>query len=194
MKSKLHVLLVFFIAISFSVSAIQKKNDTGKRGKKNGSMKLNPDAPEETAMLGQLAGTWNAEATVRNRDGSWSEKKVKAIWDWYYILDGHGVQDDWFTIDAAGKRHHYGTNIRIYNSDDKLWHMAWIDIHDRKLAIFTAVNENGSVIMTGISSSGRKVRNTFHDITHDSFDWYKEWTNDDGKTWFGVSRIHCTRM
>ena len=56
--------------------------------------RLHPQAPPETAHMGQLAGVWQATQTARNRDGSWSDKQTKADWIWYYILDGHAIQDD----------------------------------------------------------------------------------------------------
>ncbi len=159
--------------------------------------RLNPSAPPETEMLGQLAGIWLVEQTVRNRDGSWSDKKTYAEWRWYYILDGHAVQDDWIAPppdDTSSKApRFFGTNIRIYTPEEKQWMMAWIDTSGRRLATYTAVNEGGKVIMTGHEASGRMARNTFYNITKDSFDWMKEWTTDEGKTWFAVSRIHGTR-
>lgn len=159
--------------------------------------KLNPSAPPETETLGQLAGVWIAEQITRNRDGSWSDKKTYGEWRWYYILNGHAIQDDWISLppdDSPSKNPlGYGTNIRIYNPKEKQWLMAWIDTSTRGLAIFTAVNEPGKVIMTGHETNGQRARNTFYNITKDSFDWVKEWTMDEGKTWFPVGRIHCTR-
>lgn len=86
-----------------------------------------------------------------------------------------------------------GTNIRIYNAEEKQWHMAWIDKNNRRLATFTAVYEDGKIIMSGRNAQGRQIRNTFYNITSNEFDWQQEWTFDEGKTWVAVSKIHCTR-
>ena len=168
-------------------------NEVNETNKKFDIGKLNPEAPSETKLMGQLAGVWDAEQTIVAKDGSWNGKKTKAIWRWYYILDGQAVQDDWISIDSLNRQKAVGTNIRIYNPDEKLWYMAWIDKTHRRLATFTATNDGGNVIMDGINSTGRHIRNTFYQITANTFDWKQEWTFDEGKSWVEVARIHCTR-
>ena len=158
---------------------------------------LNPNAPPETEQYGQLAGVWEAEQAVINPDGTWPEKTTRAEWRWYYILDGHAIQDDWFsletTADSSQELQPVGTNIRIYNPGDKKWHMAWIDKTNRRLAIFTAVQQDGKIIMSGTNAKGREIRNTFFNITGKAFDWQQEWTFDQGKSWVVVTKIHCRR-
>jgi hypothetical protein len=157
-------------------------------------MKLNSNAPWETEFLGKLKGTWNAEQSFVNREGTWGDRKVKAVWKFYYILDGHAIQDDWITIDSLNNKTVSGTNIRIYNAEEKQWYMAWIDKTNRRLATFTAVNDKGSVIMDGTNAKGRHIKNTFFNMTDSEFDWKQEWTFDEGKTWIEVTKIHCTRI
>ncbi|MCG6914063.1 hypothetical protein LJE86_09120, partial [bacterium BMS3Abin03] len=101
--------------------------------------------------------------------------------------------DDWISIDSLNRRKAVGTNIRIYNSEDKLWYMAWIDKTHRRLATFTATNESGNIVMDGTNSNGRHIHNTFYNIKQDTFDWKQEWTFDEGKSWVEVARIHCVR-
>jgi hypothetical protein len=155
--------------------------------------KLNPEAPKETKQFGQLVGRWDAEQNIRNKDGTWSEKATKAEWRWYYILDGHAIQDDWFSSDSTNHLQWVGTNIRIYNPEEKQWHMAWIDKTNRRLAIFTAIYENGKIIMEGTNAKGRQIKNIFSDITERSFNWTQQWTFDEGKSWVEVAKIHCTK-
>jgi len=155
--------------------------------------RLNPDAPIETEILGQLIGEWNAEQSFVNSDGSWKDEIKYSKWKWYYILDGNAIQDDWISIDSLGNEKIVGTNIRIYNSDEQQWYMAWIDKSNRRLATFTAVNENGTVIMDGINAKGRHIKNTFFNITENEFDWKHEWTFDEGESWVVVTKIHCVR-
>ena len=141
----------------------------------------------------ELIGTWTATQSIRNQDGSWSEKPEKYIWNFYSILDGEAIQDDWIVNDSTGQKYTSGTNIRIFNSKENQWHMAWIDKTNRRTAIFTAKNENGQVVMNGTNATGRHVRNTFFNITKQNFDWKQEWTFDDGNTWVEVVRIKCNR-
>lgn len=180
-------LLVFF-AIAVSCNSQNGETELNKQPE----TKLNLEAPAETEMLGQLAGTWNATQSILNRDGSWGDEK-HAIWKWYYILDGHAIQDDWITIDSLNNQSIAGTNIRIYNPEEKEWHMAWIDKTNRRLAAFTAINENGTIIMEGTNAKGRQIKNIFFNITDNEFDWKQEWTFDEGATWVEVVKIHCKR-
>jgi hypothetical protein len=154
---------------------------------------LNPKAPVETNILGQLIGTWEAEQSFKNRDGSWNDEKKYAIWKWYYILDGHAIQDNWISVDSLNNENIIGTNIRIYNSEENQWYMAWIDKSNRRLATFTAINDSGTVIMDGTNAKRQHIRNTFFNISENEFDWKQEWTFDEGKSWVIVTKIHCKR-
>ena len=156
---------------------------------------LNPDAPPETAQFGQLAGVWSASQQSRHPDGSWSDPIEGSEWRFYYILDGHAIQDDWISLSPEGSDlpPFLGTNIRIYNPNSKQWEIAWFDTGRRTMAHYTAKAAGDSIIMTGTESSGRKARNTFHSITDDTFYWRKEWTFDEGQSWTEVARIVCRR-
>ena len=180
---------LFLITLLLSCNPEQKQLDSDI----NVETKLNPEAPVETNVLGQLIGTWNAEQSFINRDGSWNDEKKYAKWVWYYILDGHAIQDDWITIDSLNNESIVGTNIRIYNPEEDQWYMAWIDKTNRRLATFTAKNDSGTVIMDGTNAKGRHIRNTFFNISENEFDWKQEWTFDDGKNWVIVTKIHCKR-
>lgn len=158
---------------------------------------IHPDAPRETLTLARLFGIWDAFQVKRNRDGGWSADTTHAEWHWYPILDGHAVQDDWISLGpdtgSTESRQVVGTNIRIYNAEEKQWHMAWIDKTNRRLAIFTATHDGDMIVMNGNNANGRKVRNTFFDISGLSFRWKQEWTFDQGETWVEVARIACRR-
>lgn len=182
-KNILNSVFVLLIIFNFYLYA-QEKFDPGK---------LNPEAPQETEQFGQLAGIWDAQQTIRNRDGSWSDKTTKAEWRWYYILDGQAIQDDWFSADSANNLQWVGTNIRIYNPDEKQWYMAWIDKTNRKLATFISTYEDGIMTMDGTNAKGRHIKNIFSNLSKESFDWVQQWTFDEGKTWVEVTKIHCTK-
>ncbi len=162
---------------------VQNKIETG----------LNAEAPPETQILGQLVGTWDIDQSIVDSDGSWGNRKRKAIWRWYYILEGNAIQDDWISFDSLNNEHVSGTNIRIYNEEEKQWYMAWIDKTVRRLATFTATNDSGMVIMDGHNAKGRHIKNIFYNITENEFDWRQEWTQDEGKSWIIVTMIHATR-
>ncbi len=154
---------------------------------------LNPKAPPETAQLAPLVGTWEAERYIRQRDGSWSSP-VKAVWQWYYILDGHAIQDDWMLLDdSTGGLQTIGTNLRIYNPTKKHWEMTWIDKSARSVLFFNATEVDGRLIMNGKNAKEQQVRNTFSNISRERFLWQQEWTMDGGNSWFVVVKIECRR-
>ena len=72
--------------------------------------------------------------------------------------------------------------------------MAWIDKTNRRLATFTAVNENGTVKMEGTNARGRHIKNTFYNFSENEFDWKQEWSFDEGETWVVVAEIHGQRI
>ena len=195
MKRHLVVCFTLLIATFAKPGFCQEEKSESMRVAKSGSIAtLNPDAPPETQVLGQLAGEWQASQVKRNPDGSWATDTTRAEWHWYFILNGHAVQDNWVVFDEKdGTPLVVGTNIRIYNREEKQWHIAWIDKTYRRLARFTAINDDGKVVMTGQNATGRMVRNTFSGFTGQSFDWQQEWTSDEGQTWFAVTKIHCRR-
>ena len=200
MKSRIviaHSLLAAGLLVSVAAScALENETATpsaAHRGFDPG--RLNPNAPPETALLGQLVGVWDIEQVIRNPDGSWGEPK-QAEWHWYYVLDGHAIQDDWIQPPlSAGEnaKRSFGTNLRVYNPETGQWAMAWIDSANRKLASFTAVNEDGTILMTGNNVAGRPIQNRFFEMKPDSFEWVQEWSFDEGATWVPVTRIHATR-
>jgi hypothetical protein len=195
-KYRYFILLVVFPILFYSCNSREGSSENDEESKTQIKVgKLNPDAPVETELMGQLAGSWNAEQTIIGKDGTWSSGRTsKGIWRWYYILDGQAIQDDWISIDSSDQQKTVGTNIRIYNPDEKLWYMAWIDKTHRRLATFTATNVRGNVVMDGTNSNGKHIHNIFYNIKPDTFGWKQEWTFDEGISWVEVARIHCTRI
>lgn len=158
---------------------------------------LNSAAPAETEQFGQFVGIWRAYKRTRQQDGTWSPDTVTADWIWYYVLDGHAIQDDYILPPMEVKtdegQRFFGTNIRIFNTKEKQWEMAWMDRINREVATFTATKEGDSLVMQGVVR-GREVRNIFYNIEPHSYDWVQKWTFDKGQTWLPVVEIHCERL
>ncbi len=196
----LRLIMLYCVTAALFISCSQLteiNKEPGSKETERTNNHIHQDAPPETAILGQLLGTWDAYQVKMNRDGTWSSDTAHYQWNWYPILDGHGIQDDWIKIDSVnGSRVELeivGTNIRIFNSVENRWHMNWIDKMQRKSLIFTAINHEGTVVMSGKNAKGRPTRNTFYNLTPETFDWKQEWTFDNGTSWVTVSKIHCQR-
>ena len=72
----------------------------------------------ENTLFNHLIGNWDIQDWTLDPKGEW-QKGPGADWNWYKILDGQAIQDDWISASLSlsldpGKRQ-FGTNIRIYN-------------------------------------------------------------------------------
>ncbi len=150
-------------------------------------------APEQTAQFGQLVGEWRIRDFGRDSEGNWQEGNG-ADWNFYWILDGTAIQDDWISPGLDSKAppqgRQYGTNIRIYNPAENRWEMAWMANTGAKVDTFTAVMEDGALVMRG-DYGGKPTRISFHDIGQTQFSWKME--QQDGSAWQEVYRIEATR-
>ena len=201
MKRALGVGICLFTVIAAHASqpAPQQGKEAAMKNVANHTKSESPEPASELPILGSLLGLWDVSMTSRNRDGSWPEESKPFLWRWYSILDGQAIQDDWIRltqkddVTSQPTSRVMGTNIRIYNPEEELWHMAWIDSTNRKVATFTATNHDGTVVMRGDSAQGRPIRITFSNFTSQTFEWTQEWTSDGGETWFPVAKMQCRR-
>ena len=75
-------------------------------------------AAPETAQFGSLVDSWKIRDFAPDDKGSWIEQGG-ADWNFYWILGGTAIQDDWIApgmdspAPATGRQ--FGANIRIYN-------------------------------------------------------------------------------
>lgn len=160
-------------------------------------LERHPDAPAQLDAMAPLIGEWAITTETRQQDGSWQESGW-AQWNFYFILEGHAIQDDWLAGDPPigdPPMLQRGTNIRIYDPAEDRWEMAWIANSARSLSTYMATNEpDGSVVMTSHWGVPNMRRITFFDMQEDSFEWKLELSNDEGETWLEVFRIHGSRI
>ena len=122
--------------------------------------------PPETEHFAPLIGSWLVSGRKLSPDGqTWTENPHPALWHFYRILHGHGIQDDWISpaphISIDGSTRIYGTNIRIFNATEKRWEMAWIDSTNRIVRSFTAISTDDEIIMNSVGMTPPR-RNIFH--------------------------------
>ena len=153
-------------------------------------------APAETVQYGQLVGNWKVRQYGLDNKGEWKEGG-SADWNFYWILGGAAIQDDWIAPSlkdpAPESGRQLGTNIRIYNPKLKQWEMAWASNTGAKVDTFTAVEKDGSIVMRGIYT-GVETRITFYDINQKTFSWKMETQTKETGTWKEVYRIEAKRM
>ena len=139
-------------------------------------------------------GDWEIKDWGLVKQGQWQAGQG-ADWNWYKILDGQAIQDDWIAPSlsqptGSGKRQ-YGTNIRIYNPKKKQWEMAWMSSNGKKLDTFSAKEHQNKIVMTGFYA-GSNSRITFFNISANSFDWKLEMQQKD-QSWLESYRIKGIR-
>jgi hypothetical protein len=146
------------------------------------------------SLMKNLLGKWEITDSSLNQQGQWQAGNG-ASWHFYTILNGYAVQDDWVApaLDKpepeAGRQ--YGTNIRIFNPKENRWEMAWASVKGQKVDTFTAIEQDGAIIMSG-QFNGNTSRITFYDIQSNSFAWKLE-MQQANETWLEVYRIKGKR-
>ncbi len=159
---------------------------------------LNPKAPSETEQFSFAIGEWSCKTRGMKPDGTIEESRP-ATWTFYYILDGWAIQDDWVSEQADGSRFH-GTNIRSFNPQTAKWDNRWLSQHGLEWKYYESEQVGSTMVMTGGEGKDRQGRdfidrNTFHDITWNSWKWRKDRSFDGGQTWVeGVFFIDAQRI
>jgi len=156
---------------------------------------LSKKAPSETMQFGRLVGNWAISDSGLDKEGNWISGPG-ADWNFYWILNGTAIQDDWISppLDKTEpeKGRQFGTNIRIYNPKLKQWEMAWASNNGAKVDTFKAKAEGESVVMKGFYA-GAETKITFFNISKNHFSWKMEQQDKDTKAWKEVYRIEGER-
>lgn len=158
-----------------------------------------PEAPDELAHYGQFVGTWRCEGQSLQQDGNWQKSPGIATWSWYYVLDGHAIQDVWQPAPEAGADAAAGTNLRIYDAEAGLWRMVWTTAKQNHFDVFRASYRDGEILMYGErpqtnAFAAHLARITFHNIDERHFDWkYESSGPADARRWREVARLSCDR-
>ena len=160
------------------------------------SQSLNPKAPKETTHFGRLVGNWLIKDQSIDKKGAWQQGSG-ANWNFYWILGGSAIQDDWISpsmdkpTPKGGRQ--YGTNIRIYNPKSKLWEMAWTSNTGQKVDTFEAVGSDSSIVMNG-DYNGAPTRITFFDISEKRFSWKMDKQDKQSKQWSTIYKIEAYKI
>lgn len=90
-----------------------------------------------------------------------------------------------------------GTSWSVYNANLKIWQQTWVDISGGYI-VLTGTFSNNRMVLSTIPSpakDGGMIQNRmiFYNITPGSFDWNWESTQDEGKTWKLLWKIHYER-
>ncbi|MBV1907910.1 MAG: hypothetical protein KUG78_01230 [Kangiellaceae bacterium] len=157
---------------------------------------ISPQAPEELMQFGRLVGKWKIRDQSLDEKGNWQDG-AGADWNFYWILGGNAVQDEWIspgmTESTREKGRQFGTNIRTYNPKTKKWEMIWTANTSRKIESFSATGSDDSMVMEGFYN-GSQTRITFYNITNSRFSWKMEKNNNAKKEWQPIYKIEALKI
>jgi hypothetical protein len=167
----------------------------------NEPISFHPAAPPELQHFAPLLGSWRTTEETLKSDGSgWSERP-NADWHFYLAMNGWAIRDEYFSpaldivIDDE-KNRTIGSNLRVFDSSNGQWHMAWLNKSGSVSNMFTALSDSQQIVMLSAqaNASGYYSRITFFAMTAESFEWKLEWSKDPQGGWFEVGRIHAKRQ
>lgn len=124
--------------------------------------RLNPDAPPELQQFAFMIGAFDCIDQIRQQDGSWLE--FPAVWNAFYFLDGHGIQDKYWAPTFST------SNIRIFDPEKGTWMVTFFKMPGYQSGVWEGVQEGETMVMRqGGQTTGSGL--TFYNITDTGFDW-----------------------
>jgi hypothetical protein len=139
----------------------------------------NPDGPAQLAEFDFVIGDWDVSITIALQDGR--EMTYDARWHNHWILDGMMVMQEWRGPYATG------AEFRSFNVQSGRWE--GYNIYPgapRGWRSTTAAMTGGdmAIIIEGLDAQGPMLnRETYTDISADSFRMYSEISRDEGVSW-----------
>lgn len=143
------------------------------------SNERNDMIPKELDWFGDLVGEWDIIWTSRMR--SQSPKTEKGEWIFSRVLNGCAIQDLFIVLSREERvrlnmpNAEYGTTIRMYRPDLKLWEIYYTCIGEY---IRLSANKDGDKIVLTEQSGNMKW--VFSDICETSFHWQNIRKNETG--------------
>lgn len=135
-------------------------------------------------------GKWQAEWT--NADGS----KGKGTNHIFRVLDNKVLEEN-FAITEGGQAGFLGKSLSVFNPTTRKWHQAWTDNQGGYFDFYGSVEDGDKMFSTHPREQNGNIvqqRMRFYNISHESFTWDWEGTQDGGKTWNLLWRINYTRV
>jgi len=154
--------------------------------------KRNPNAPEELSQFDFLIGDWNIEIDFRQPDGA--IQTYPAIWHNHWMVNGILLAQEWRGPFATG------VEFKRYNKQKGMWEGRQTYNFKPGWSTSIAVKEEDKMIVThgeSTDQAGRVfiLRETYHDMTENSFKMFAQRSYDNGKTWSEWAfKMVCNRV
>ena len=153
----------------------------------------NPNAPTEIKDYQPMIGVCDCKSIRRGSAGNWADS-VDMTWEFKYIMNGTGVQDQTIKVDGI----HSGS-IRQYNADSSKWYVHYYSSASATPTLSSW--EGGKIGDNIILYKEQKAPNgmdgfykiTFKDITENGFNWLGEWVTLDESFKYPTWKIYCKK-
>jgi len=147
------------------------------------------DRSIQMMLYGQFIGSWEGRVVVHASDGRKIEASCEIHFGW--VLEGRAVQDVWITpsrkdrrnIKASSQYNLYGSTLRVYDPQNDLWHIAWINPITQAFNRLTGRKIGEDIINEYLAEDGARCQWCFTEITDKSFHWIGRESKDEGNTW-----------
>ncbi|WP_298548171.1 nuclear transport factor 2 family protein [uncultured Aquimarina sp.] len=153
----------------------------------------NPEAPKEIKDFDPLIGICDCNSQTRNPDQTWA-KPNKMTWEFKYIMNGMGVQDQ--TLKEDGK--HSGS-IRQFIADSSRWFVHYYSNTSPTpvLSAWEGNKKEDKIILYREQNAPNGMNGfykiNFYDINKDGFKWLGEWVNTKETISFPTWKITCIK-
>jgi hypothetical protein len=141
--------------------------------------------PADMDIYAPVLGDWEIDGTESVTE---PPKAVKMKVNFARALDGRAIQDVWSwainsNLPATGANYACGTTLRVYDPEERVWRVTWVDPVRRNRVQVDARKVGADIVQIGANARGEPRRWIFSDIAPDSFTWRGEGSADGGKTW-----------
>src|SRR4051812_24554592 len=145
-----------------------------------------PDHAAQMMLYGRFVGS--GDGTLKYADASGARRETSAEVHFGWVLEGRAIQDVWIAPSHAGRQAFerplmHGSTFRVYDPQNDLWHITWIDPVKQVHNHMTGRKIGEDIVQEYRTDQGKRVQWMFTDITQDTFHWVNRESTNDGEKW-----------
>ena len=184
------VIVVPIVCVAAATESHNSANSTSRSGAS--ALMMPPSLGEEAQTFDRLIGSWDADFSFPQADGTVRHKKGELHFGW--VMDGHAVQDLWIGYPTGEQKERtIGTTFRFFDTKLKQWRIVFINPQFNYVVTTQGGREGDRIVLRGSDSDGLPIRWTFREIMPQSFHWTGEKSHDGGNTWVLEEDHHMKR-
>lgn len=158
-----------------------------------------PEIPESADAYGWLIGSWELDI-CHHPVMDVTSRRVKGEAHFGWVLEGRAVQDVWLYPKPSQETPNperfvtYGTTLRVWDPKIQAWQIFWANPAGNHYEKQIGRWSGKDVVQVGTRSDGTPMCWRFTEITPESFHWFGEALQADGKTWKLEIEFRARRM